>query len=86
MSLCSTRTRMIAFGFAIVMPFINDLGYILGYYISHIETDYRRLLRRSPAAHCRVVEGASSSRINSCEFVGGLGKMMRVAVTLKEAA
>ncbi|KAL6837445.1 hypothetical protein V8C40DRAFT_229946 [Trichoderma camerunense] len=51
-----------------------------------MEMNYRRLPRRSPAAHCRVVEGASSSRINSCEFVGGLGKMMRVSVTLKEAA
>lgn len=77
---------MIPFGFAIVMFFILDLGYIHEYYISHIQTNYRRVLRRSPAAHCRVVEGASSSRINSCEFVGGLGKMMRVAVTLKEAA
>lgn len=77
---------MIALCFAIVMFVFVDHGYILGYYTSHMETNYRRFLRRSPAAHCRVVEGASSSRINSCEFVGGLGKMMRVAVTLKEAA
>ncbi|KAM6485426.1 hypothetical protein HDV62DRAFT_354836 [Trichoderma sp. SZMC 28011] len=77
---------MIALGRAIMMFLFVDPSYIQGSYTSHIETNYRRFLRRSPAAHCRVVEGASSSRINSCEFVGGLGKMMRVVVTLKEAA